>query len=339
MTNKPPFAPDKPWLAPLAGFSDLPFRLLCRELGAEAAVTEMISAKGLVYDSRNTQPILATCAEDAPLVAQLFGSEPEFMARAVDLLLARGFAWFDLNCGCSVPKVVKTGSGSALMREPEALLAVARAMVERAGPGRAGVKMRLGWDAASENYLDIAKALEQAGVGWLTLHPRHARQGFTGVADWPSIALLRRAVSIPVLASGDLWTAEDAARCLAETGASGVMFARGALRDPAVFLRLKALLSGGEPRPPSLAALIRRHVRLIHEHGTPSRELLKMRTIVPRYVRHVDGSKELRKRLVECSSWDELDGIVLDVERLEGTPMVLEKGIDDKAPVAHNGKP
>lgn len=317
MTPRLPFAPHKPWLAPLAGFSDLPFRLLCRELGAEAAVTEMISAKGLVYDSRNTQPILATCAEDAPLAAQLFGSEPEFMARAMDLLMARGFAWFDLNCGCSVPKVVKTGSGAALMKEPGTLLDVARAMVGRAGPGRVGVKMRLGWDPKSENYLDVARDLEQAGVGWLTLHPRHARQGFTGAADWPRIALLRRAVSIPVLASGDLWTAEDAARCLAETGASGVMFARGALRDPAVFLRLKALLGAGDAPPPSLAWTIRRHVELIHRHGTPAREMLKMRTIVPRYVRRVDGSKELRNRLVHCSSWEELEGIVREVEQLE----------------------
>jgi len=327
MNEQLPFAPHKPWLAPLAGFSDLPFRLLCRELGAAAAVTEMISAKGLVYDSRNTQPILATCAEDAPLVAQLFGAEPEFMARAMDILLARGFAWFDLNCGCSVPKVVKTGSGAALMREPERLLAVARAMIGQAGPGRVGVKMRLGWNPSNECFLEVAKALEQSGAGWLTLHPRYAQQGFSGQAAWSGITRLRKAVSIPVLASGDLFTAEGAARCLAETGASGVMFARGALRDPAVFLRLATLL-GRHDRPlPSLAWIIRRHVQLIHDHGQPSRELLKMRTIVPRYVRDMDGSKELRQRLVQCVSWEELECIVREVEEREAStrPQCQEK--------------
>ncbi len=317
MTHPLPFDPRQPWLAPLAGFSDLPFRLLCRELGAAVTVTEMVSAKGLVYDSRNTQPILATSAADSPLVVQLFGSEPEFVGRAMDLLLARGFTWFDLNCGCSVPKVVKTGSGAALMKDPDLLLAVAKAMIERAGPQRVGVKMRMGWNPAGENYLDVAKALEQAGVGWLTLHPRYAQQGFTGQAAWTAVARLRQGVSIPVLASGDLFTAEDAARCLRETCASGVMFARGALRDPAVFMRLRAALDASEAPVPSLAWIIRRHVRLIHEHGQPSREMLKMRTIVPRYVRHIDGCKELRQRLVMCSSWEELEHIVLDIERVE----------------------
>lgn len=322
MMHQLPFAPNMPWLAPLAGFSDLPFRLLCRELGAAVTVTEMISARGLVYDSRNTQPILATDSADSPLVAQLFGSEPKFMGQATDMLLARGFTWFDLNCGCSVPKVVKTGSGAALMKDPDLLLAVAKAMVERASPFRVGVKMRLGWNPSGENYLEVAKALEQAGVGWLTLHPRHAQQGFSGQADWAAVARLRQSVSIPVLASGDLFTAEDAVRCLQETGASGVMFARGALRDPAVFMRLQAALNGGQASVPSLAWIIRRHVQLIHEHGLPSRELLKMRTIVPRYVRQIDGCKELRQRLVMCSSWEELEHIVRDVERIEACPLV-----------------
>lgn len=328
MTNLLPFDPHKPWLAPLAGFSDLPFRLLCRELGAAVTVTEMISAKGLVYDSRNTQPILATDIADSPLVVQLFGSDPEFVGRAMDMLLARDFTWFDLNCGCSVPKVIKTGSGSALMKDPDLLLAVAKAMVERAGSHRVGVKMRLGWNPANENYLDVAKALEQAGVGWLTLHPRYAQQGFSGQANWTAVARLRQSVSIPVLASGDLFTAEDAARCLRETDASGVMFARGALRDPAVFLRLRAMLNGSQATVPSLAWIIRRHVRLIHQHGQPSRELLKMRTIIPRYVRHIDRSKELRQRLVLCSSWEELESIVQDIEQIEAQAMLLADATD-----------
>ncbi|HCR11938.1 MAG TPA: dihydrouridine synthase, partial [Desulfovibrio sp.] len=139
-----PFSPDAPWLAPLAGFSDLPFRLLCRELGAAAAVTEMVSAKGLFYDSRNTRRLLATHPDDAPLVVQLFGAEPEYLRRAVRELAGDGYAFFDLNCGCSVRKVVKTGAGAALLGDPERLVACAAAMAEAAGPGRVGVKLRLG---------------------------------------------------------------------------------------------------------------------------------------------------------------------------------------------------
>ena len=124
-----PFAPEAPWLAPLAGFSDLPFRLLCRELGAACAVTEMVSAKGLFYDSKNTKSLLATVPADAPLVVQLFGADPDLLARAVDELSRAGYVFFDLNCGCSVKKVVKTGAGAALLGTPERLVACARAMV------------------------------------------------------------------------------------------------------------------------------------------------------------------------------------------------------------------
>jgi tRNA-dihydrouridine synthase B len=300
-----PIAPDKPWLAPLAGYSDLPFRMLCREYGAACAVTEMVSAKGLVYYSPGTKDLLATCPGDSPLVVQLFGSEPDMFAQAMDKLLEAGFSWFDLNCGCSVPKVVKTGAGAALLRTPELLLEIAKVMVAKAGPGRVGVKLRTGWDAEDAPVFNIAKSLEDHGVSWLTLHPRHARQGYSGAAKWQFVKTLKQSVNVPVLASGDLFCARDARRCLAETGADGVMFARGAMYDPAIFahyLDASAPPASGQ----QIAQLIERHAALIRQFGRPERALLRMRSIVPRYVRNLLGARALRMEVASCTSWEHL---------------------------------
>ena len=209
--------------------------------------------------------------------------------------------------GCSVPKVVKTGSGAALMGDPQAAVRAAAALIQAAAPRPVGIKLRLGLDAAHENYLDIARALEDAGAAWLTLHPRYARQGFSGAARHEASARLVETVNIPVLLSGDLHSAEDAVMRLTETGAAGVMFARGAMSDPRVFSRHAALCAGREPEPfgvADLRALILRHLELIRLHAPPRlgrrglpATLLKMRTVIPRYVRLFPGVRELRKKL------------------------------------------
>lgn len=329
--NHPPIAWDAPWLAPLAGFSDLPFRLLCRELGAAVAVTEMVSAKGLLNAGPANERLLATCPEDSPLVVQLFGSQPDTLGKAAAVLAERGFAWIDLNCGCSVPKVVKTGAGASLLRDPDHLVACAKAMVRAVaaehGPGRVGVKLRTGWCAGKECHLDVARRLEDAGVGWLTLHPRYARQGFSGNAAWEHLAAVKGAVSLPLLASGDLWTAQDARECRRVSGVDGVMYARGALRAPAVFAAHVALARGQTPPVvdgPFLAGLIRRHVEFIHTHGQPGRELFKLRTVVPRYVRSLRGAGKLRAQLTQLESYQDLDRLLPLIAQLEaedsGTP-------------------
>lgn len=345
MNSQLPLGPDAPWLAPLAGFSDLPFRLLCREQGAAVACTEMVSAKGLVYGARQrrsrapegggggTEELLITTPEDKPLVVQLFGAEPEFMSEAAVLLRDRAYGWFDVNMGCSVPKVTKTGAGAALLREPARAVAVAAAVVRAVGPGRVGCKIRLGWDASSPVCPDLARALEDVGVAWITLHPRYARQMFSGKADASALEKTARAVSIPLLASGDLFSAEDAVRCL-ERGASGVMFARGAMANPSLFrqyLDLRRFMAGDKGASPlpdglfqpafpdrgQLLALIVRHAELARAWTPPETRkrgrcsaLLKMRTVVPRYVRHLPGVKRLRLALVHCESWDEFDDII-----------------------------
>ena len=308
-----PIGPQHPWLAPLAGYSDLPFRLLCREYGAAVCVTEMVSAKGLVYESPGTNELLMTLPEDQPLVVQLFGAEAPFLGRAVELLRQAGFGWFDLNMGCSVSKVLRQGAGAAMLGDTDNILVVARAMLEAAGRGRVGFKLRLGLDDTRPVLPDLALRLEDAGAGWITLHPRTARQGFGGTAQWEAIASLAGRLSIPLLASGDLFTAADGMACLNSTGASGLMYARGAMHNPAIFADHAALLAG---RPveqadgPRLKNMISRHLQLARAHCPGKAALWKMRSVVPRYVRTLPGARALRQELCHCNDWEELDRLL-----------------------------
>lgn len=322
-TRTLPFAPDAPWLAPLAGYSDLPFRTLCRAYGAACSETEMVSVKGLVYGGFGTERLLATTDDDTPLVVQLFGAEPEIYERAMPILLERGFTHFDLNAGCSVRKVNKSGSGSALMSRPALLLKIVETMVRAAGPGNVGVKMRLGFTPGEENFLDLGRALQDLGAGWLTLHPRTAKQLFGGQARWQAIGELKRAVGIPVLASGDLFTAEDAARCLAETGCDGVMFARGALTDPMIFQRLRDILAGREPAQrtaESLAEAALTHIRLCRNLDRTPRAFRALRAFLPRYAKGFSGIRALRHALLTCHDWDELTAMAGSIAELTADP-------------------
>lgn len=310
-----PLNAESPWLAPLAGWSDLPFRLLCREHGAAVCCTEMVSAKGLVHNSPGTRELLRSTPEDAPLAVQLFGNEPDVMERAMEPLLDAGFVWFDLNMGCSVPKVTRTGCGAAMLKDLPGALNVARAMLRMAGERRVGFKLRLGWDEGSPVWEELALRLEDCGAGWIALHPRTARQGFGGKAHWPALARLAERLRIPVLASGDLMTAADGTRCLRQCGVSGVMYARGAMQNPAIFKDHHALLHGAPPAAPdarALLALIRRHAFLAREHSVERAALLKMRTFVPRYAHHLPGVRMLRQALAGCRDWAALDALLED---------------------------
>lgn len=283
----------------------------------------MVSAKGLIYGSPGTEPLLDTCAADTPLVVQLFGSEPRFMVEATARLLDRGFFWFDINAGCSVPKVVKTGAGASLLRTPEQrelLCQLVYEMTRIAGPGRVGVKFRSGWEKGEDVSIALGQALQDAGAGWLTLHPRQARQQFSGQADWKLLTRLQQAVNLPVLASGDLLQAQDGLRCLEQTGVQGLMFARGALNDPKIFaryLQLEAGNRGGLPEDgAAVAGVLRRHAKLAREYGRGGSALMKMRTFAPRYLRGLPGAAALRKRLTLCHDWQELEAMLREIETL-----------------------
>lgn len=308
-----PFSHDTPWLAPLAGWSDLPFRLLCREYGAAVCCTEMVSAKGLIYKSPGTETLLQTIPEDTPLIVQLFGSEASYLEEATKILVSCGYTWFDYNMGCSVPKVTRSGAGVSMMKNIQNTIAVAKAMIRAAGTHHVGFKLRLGWDESNENWPVIAKTLEELGAGWITLHPRTAKQGFTGTANWEKLLQLKKMLHIPVLASGDLFTAKDGLCCLEHTEADTVMYARGALRDPSIFTVHKRLLKGEYTdsfESHQLLSRILRHTFLARKYSSKHTALLKMRTIIPRYIRHLEGAKQLRLDIMNCHEWNTFETVL-----------------------------
>lgn len=315
--------PDLPWLAPLAGYSDLPFRLLCREYGASVCETEMVSAKGLIFQGRGTGRLLATSRQDSPLVVQLFGKEASYLQESVRILCQNGIRLFDLNMGCPVAKVMRQGAGAAMMGDLSnaldaacAMLKAARDFMRESGESvYMGFKMRLGIDDRSITFEDLACRLEDIGAHWITIHPRTAAQGYGGHARWEFIERVTRRLDIPVIASGDIFCADDALGCMASTGARGVMYARGALRNPAVFCEHKQLCASGTGVTPSLDRLqemILRHVRLSREYGSGDRVFFKMRLVIPRYVRNLPGVKQLRLSLCSCACWSELTDLVED---------------------------
>ena len=314
MNHSLPIAPDKPWLAPLAGYSDLPFRLLCRTWGCNAACTEMISAKGLFYSSENTMDLLRTCSSDFPLIVQVYGSELNSISKAMDRLLEMGFKYFDLNCGCSVRKVTKTGSGAALLRNPSLLVDMIAVMAEKAGRNNVGVKMRIGWNNDQPVYLDLAEPLAGAGAGWITLHPRTAVQMFSGRADWQALKKLKEVSKVPVVASGDLYTAEDALNCVKQTGVDTVMFARGALMDPAIAMRYLNLLQERADLPRNklfVHQLCMQTIAHYRRFSSSPRTALKLRSLLPRIIRSLPGARDLRQRIIKCKDWKEMEEALL----------------------------
>ncbi len=236
--------PGNLFLAPVAGYSDAAFRSVVADLGCDFAFTEMVSSEALTRGSRKTLPLLERAENEKSYAIQLFGSDPARMAAAAKQAEAWAPALIDVNCGCPVLKIVKTGAGSALMRKPELVGEIVRAMSSEARVP-VTVKIRLGWDESSMNFLDVATAAVEAGARAVTMHARTKAQGYSGKADWSKLAELKKAIPVPVFGSGDVSSPEAALRMLEETGVDGVMFARGVIGDPFVFMETKALATTG----------------------------------------------------------------------------------------------
>jgi len=329
--------PNSPWLAPLAGYSDLPFRLLVKQYGCAVGCSEMVSVKGLAFKNAGTNRVIATCPEDTNMVLQLFGSEAQFFEPVMEKLVGMGYRNFDLNAGCPVRKVLKSGSGVKLMEDLDKLVNLAQIMVTKAAEhpdgGRVGIKFRLGFNKGENVYIELAKRLEDVGVDWVTLHPRYGRQMFAGKADWKKLALLKQAVSIPVVGSGDLFTAEAGVRCIEETGIDAIMFARGALYDPSIFARYIALRKCEEMAPRNgklLAKIVSEHIRLTKEYEGDGRSFRKIRSIIPRYAKGLKGIRALRGSLLECKNWEDLEeaaAVIADLEPADNYP--AETDVDE----------
>ena len=245
--------PSQLVLAPMAGVTDLGFRTICRELGAGYTVTEMVSAKALCYQDKKSIPLLKLGEGEHPAAAQIFGSDPACMEEAAAIAAeVSGADIIDINMGCPVPKVANSGDGSGLMRTPDLAVRVAEAVVKGAGSRPVTVKMRLGWDKGSINCVELARAMEEAGVAAVAVHGRTRSQQYAGTANWDYIRAVKEALRIPVMANGDVFSGRDAVRILRWTGADAVLIGRGCFGNPSLFRPAQAALEGREvpPLPP-----------------------------------------------------------------------------------------
>ena len=229
-------------LAPMAGVTDLPFRLLCHEQGAGMAVTEMVSAKAILYKNKNTKELMAVDPAEGPVAVQLFGSDPEIMAEIAAQIEDGPFAAIDVNMGCPVPKIVNNGEGSALMKDIKLAEKILTSMV-KAVKKPVTVKFRKGFNDQCLNAVEFAKMAESSGAAWVAVHGRTREQYYSGTADWEVIRQVKEAVKIPVIGNGDIFHAQDAARMMQETGCDGVMVARGAKGNPWIFHQILPSLS------------------------------------------------------------------------------------------------
>jgi len=283
-------------LAPMAGVTDAPFRALCRAQGAALTCTEMVSAKALVYHDEKTKQLLWSPPDEHPAAVQIFGHEPEVMAEAAPMALAySGADILDINMGCPVGKVIRSGDGSALMRDPELAGRIIEAVV-KAVDVPVTVKFRKGWDSGHVNCVDFARMAEASGAAFVTIHGRTRDQMYSGAADWEVIAEAKAALSIPVIGNGDVTGGSSAIAMRDYTGCDGIMIARGALGNPYVFQEVKAAFAGVPYTPPSNAErldLAIAHVRGLVAHKGPH-GVIEMRKHIAYYVRGMKGASAFR---------------------------------------------
>lgn len=298
------------FLGPMAGYTDFAMRTVCREMGAEGLVTEMVSAKAVVFGDRKTIPLARVSAEECPCAVQLFGHEPEVLAEAARIVAAGvggGVAptMIDLNMGCPVHKIVSGGDGSALMRDPALAERIVRA-VRDAVKIPVTVKIRLGWDDAHRNAPEVARAAESGGADAVFVHGRTRTQFYAGTADYRGIGEVVRAVSLPVIGNGDVRDAEGGARLLRESGCAGIMVGRGAVGNPFLFRTLAALLSGQPlPPPPTAAekyAVAKRQLTLAAKEKGESVAVLEARKHLGEYLRGIRGGSAARAEIFRAES-------------------------------------
>ncbi len=287
-------------LAPLAGYTDLPFRLLCRQFGAALCYTEMISCHGLVYDKKKTLQMTQTVAEERPVALQLFGADPGKMGEAAEIVSDMAVDIIDINMGCPVKKVVKKGAGAALMKNPDLAAAIIRQVCKKTALP-VTVKIRTGWNHDAIVAPDFAMMLEDNGASCIAVHGRTWTQGFGGPVDWQIITRVKNSVSIPVIGNGDITTYQEAHAFLEKSGCDGIMIGRGALGNPWVFT------PGGTPE--TLAERmegLRHHLQLIRKHSDPDKILAKTKNHAGRYFKGITGGSSIRRQIYAVPTFADL---------------------------------
>mgnify|MGYP000079200075 FL=1 len=300
-------------LGPMAGVTDLPFRLLCREQGAGLLCMEMVSAKAIMYNNRNTEQLLTIHPDERPVSLQLFGSDPKIMSEMAKRIEERPFAILDINMGCPVPKVVKNGEGSALMKEPKLVYEIVSSMV-KAIEKPVTVKIRKGFDDDHVNAVEIARIIEEAGAAAVAVHGRTREQYYSGKADWDIIRQVKEAVSIPVIGNGDVTSPERAEELVRQTGCDGVMIARGAQGNPWIFSEMITYEETGvvpsRPGKEELKEMMLRHARLQLEYKGEYSGIREMRKHVAWYTKGIPGAARLREKINAVESLGELENLL-----------------------------
>jgi len=304
----------KNWLimAPMSGKTNLPFRLIVKKMGAGLVITEMISAIGLSRGQAKTHAFLESHPSERPVGAQLFGSDPDTMAISAQIVGEKGLDIVDINMGCPVKKVIKTGSGAALMREPKRVAKILSA-VRKSSPLPLTVKIRAGWSPEEANALEIASIIEDSGADGITIHPRFASQGFSGNADWTLIAKIKKAVKIPVIGSGDITKPFLALKMRSETKCDGVMIGRAALTNPWVFNQILDMQDKGSFEVPSLDEryqLIMDHYSLLIEYFRENRATHIIKGLLLLYTKGLPNRRLLRGFIPEIDGREKLISIL-----------------------------